>query len=244
MNNVKDTVLNKIKEGEVAMRPRWHFVFKGGLALVGIGVLALWLIYLVSFIMFALATSGVIMIPAFGFQGLVGFLLALPWLLILVAAVFIVLLEILVNKYSFGYRKPLLYTLFGVVGFTVVGTFLVSQTGLHDVAMQRSVESRLPVVGSMYKGYGIKPNEQVHIGEIVLVSENGFVIDERLHGELAVLVTESTRKPKEIAFRVGDRVIVFGNRLENEIEAFGIKHFSGKTFRPAPRKDGDLPMRE
>ena len=133
MNNVKDTVLNKIKEGEVAMRPRWHFVFKGGLALVGIGVLALWLIYLVSFIMFALATSGVIMIPAFGFQGLVGFLLALPWLLILVAAVFIVLLEILVNKYSFGYRKPLLYTLFGVVGFTVVGTFLVSQTGLHDV---------------------------------------------------------------------------------------------------------------
>jgi hypothetical protein len=244
MNNVKDTVLDKIKEGEVAMRPRWHFVLKGFLLLVGMGVLALWLIYLVSFIVFALVTSGVIVIPFFGFQGLVGFLLALPWLLILVAAVFIVLLEILVNKYSFGYRKPLLYTLFGVVGFTVIGTFLVSQSGIHDLAMQRSVESRLPLVGGMYKGYGIKPNEQVHIGEILAVNDNGFVIDERMNGQLNVVFTESTRKPPELVFKVGDKVIVFGSRLEDEIEAFGVKHFSGKTFRPVERIEGGLPRGE
>ncbi len=235
MNNVKETVLNKIKHGDVAMRPRWHFVLKSFLAIVGICILTLWLVYLVSFIVFALATSGIIMIPAFGFQGLVEFLFALPWLLILIAAVFILLLEVLVNRYSFGYRKPLMYTLFGIVGFTILGTFIVSQTGLHDLVMQRSVESRLPIVGGVYKGYGITPNERINIGEIEIINENGFLLDERVKGELSVIVTESTKKPNNFVFQVGDQVIVYGPITNNEIQAFGVKPFLRKMFRPIER---------
>lgn len=235
MNNVKDTVLNKIKNGEVAMRPRWHFVLKSALALIGMFIITLWLIYLVSFIVFALVASGVVIIPTFGFNGLVEFLLALPWLLILVATMFVILLEILVNKYSFGYRKPLLYTLFGVIGLTVFGTFIVSISGIHNMAMQRSIESRLPLVGGVYRGYGIPLHENIHIGEIESINERGFILDERAKGRLLIVVKDSTKKPRGAIFRIGDHVIVYGHGQAGEIEAIGVRYFLGKIFKPIDR---------
>jgi len=237
MNNVKDSVLNKIKQGEVAMRPRWHFMLKGVLALSGICILTLWLIYLLSFVVFALVTSGVIMIPAFGVRGVVEVWSALRWGLIFIAAVFIILLEILVNRYSFGYRKPLLYTLFAIISFTIVGTFVVSKTGIHELAMQRSVESRLPVMGHFYKGYGLPPHERISVGEILLINKNGFVLNERVEGRLNVTINDYTKVPTGAAFGVGDQVVVFGLRQEDEIEAWGVKPFYGKMFRPSERTE-------
>ena len=240
MNNVKESVLHKIKQGEVSMRPRWYFVLKSFLVLAGMCILGLWLIYLVSFIIFALVTSGVIIIPIFGIQGLIEFLFALPWLLIVIAILFVVLLEILVNRYSFGYRKPLLYTLFTIIGLTVMGTFLVSQSGIHDMAMQRSVERQLPIFGEMYKGYGIPPNERIHIGEIIVMNDKGFILDERIKGKLNIILNNQTQQPKGTIFNVGDHVIVFGPRQADEVQAFGVKYFLGKMFRPIEKFENKI----
>src|SRR5262245_42216017 len=107
---VKHTVLDAIKAGQVHMKPRWHFVLRGILLVLESILLALSLRYLASFIMFIVYRSGVWFTPGFGFRGLRVFLLSIPWLLILVSVAFLVLLELLVKRYAFAYKKPLAYS--------------------------------------------------------------------------------------------------------------------------------------
>jgi len=52
-SSIKDAVLEKIRRGEVHMRPRWQFVLKGVLVALGAVLVALALLYLVSFVFFA-----------------------------------------------------------------------------------------------------------------------------------------------------------------------------------------------
>lgn len=233
MNDLKTTILDKIHTGEVAMRPRWHFVLKGALLFLGVLILALWLVYLESFIVFTLSSSGVILIPAFGLNELLVFLFALPWLLIAATVVFVVVLEILVQQYSFGYRKPLVYTVLGILGVTAIGTVILVQTPVHDLAMQRARENRLPLIGPMYTGYGINPRENIHVGEVLEITNNGFRMNERARGVLVVVFDARTKTPppgKEI--KVGDYVMVLGTLRGDIVTAKGVMHFMGKMFTP------------
>ena len=137
-NTLQETLLAKIKEGQMVMRPRWHFVLKAVLGILGMIILAMAALYLISFILFALREAGLLFIPGFGFHGVGVFLFSLPWILILVSLIFIFLLELLVKRYAFGYRKPLLYSLFGVLGLVVLGSILSYhfRTGIQIVERQ------------------------------------------------------------------------------------------------------------
>src|SRR3989344_577393 len=95
-NSIKDAVLAKIKSGQAKMKPRWHFVLKDALFAMGSVIVALTLLYLLSFVIFVLHRNGAWFAPSLGLRGAREFFFALPWLLILTMAVFAGILEILV----------------------------------------------------------------------------------------------------------------------------------------------------
>src|SRR3989344_3614541 len=115
IRSIKEEVIARIKRGETIMRPRWHFVLRAMLYALGVLIAALALVYLASFIMFVLRETGLLFVPSFGFRGVGVFLFSLPWFLILLSLVFVFVLEVLVRRYAFAYRKPLLYSVFGIV---------------------------------------------------------------------------------------------------------------------------------
>lgn len=231
MNDVKNKVLDQIKGGKVAMRPRWHFVLKGALVLVGMCILILGLVYLESFIMFVLIGTGLGFIPAFGLAGLVTFLLSAPWLLIILAILFVLILEYLVCNYSFGYRKPLLYTVLGIVGFSVLGAFLVSESGLHYQAMERAKDSRLPIVGGMYRDYGLAPHKEVHLGVFSTSTERGFILLSRTGDDLEVVINSSTKVPSANFLLPGQRLLILGFEEGGEVIAKGIRPFYNEEIK-------------
>ena len=148
MNNlnhdlIKDKVLAKIESGEAYMKPRWHFILKTVLWLSGTVIVALLLIFVASLTLFSLRQTGVLFIPAFGFRGIGAFLLSLPWILIVFAVVFIIVLEILVKRYTFAYRRPLLYSILGILFFVIIGSILISITHFHQ-GLYRSVREGSP----------------------------------------------------------------------------------------------------
>src|SRR3989339_1207086 len=99
-------VLDKVQRGEVKMKPKTYFVSRT----VGVIFLALLtaflVLFLASFIFFNLRASGAWFLPQFGFSTIGIFFKSLPWLLILIALILIVVLEILVKRFSFAYRRP------------------------------------------------------------------------------------------------------------------------------------------
>jgi hypothetical protein len=227
MNNDKnkslgDNILNAIKKGEVKMRPKWHFILRGVLLGIGTALVVLTLLYIASFILFVLHQTGVWFLPSFGFQGLGLLFFSLPWILILIAAIFIFILELLVRQYSFAYRRPLLYSALGVIFLVLIGGFILAQTDLHPHFYRDARARRLPFGGELYRGYGSKPPRDIHPCMITEMTESEFKCQEPDDDIVTITITPDTTFPGGTDFMVNDKVLVIGPRQGNTITAHGI----------------------
>ncbi len=222
--NIGGQVLEAIKHGKIKMRPRWHFVLKGVLLILGIILAFLFLLYLVSFMLFTMQQGGGWFAPVFGMRGWLLFLRSLPLLLMLVAGIFIVVLEMLVRKYSFAYRKPLLYSISAVLLLVLLGSAFVAP--MHRGLFQSAQENKLPMMGVFYKNFGPpQRSKEVHRGEVIGKSlDGGLQMQDVFGGTSTVVVYPETRLPYGADFEMGDTIVVFGKKDgTGAIRAFGIR---------------------
>jgi len=229
---LREQVLAKIKSGSVKMKPRFSFILRALLLISGLVIAALLVLYLISFVFFMLRSNGTWLAPVFGLRGLGLFMTSLPWLLLLVIGLFVVVLEILVRHFSFGYRRPLLYSVFGilfVLGFT---GFIVAQTPLHEGLWERAENERLPLAGTLYKGLRQEMPEDLFQGIVLTLTEQGFHMQSIEEEILLVEINEHTRLPFGSEFIPGDMVMVIGELEEERIEAFGIRKMNHSLPRP------------
>ncbi|PJE76134.1 hypothetical protein COV04_01225 [Candidatus Uhrbacteria bacterium CG10_big_fil_rev_8_21_14_0_10_48_11] len=235
-NSIKlsQRILDKITQGEVTMRPRWHFVLKSGLLLTGIALLVLTIIFIVSLGFFVLHLSGVWFVPAFGWGGLGTFLRSLPWLLIGTALVFVGLLETLVSYYPFAYRRPLFFSAIGVVALVLVGGFFLAQTPIHRQLLLSAERGELPVGGDIYLGFGGQRFADVHRGVVTVVADEQFDMQTHNGGTIHVTVTPQTRFPFGLALETGDSVVVFGPLVQDSVQALGIGRIDSDGIQPQP----------
>ncbi len=219
---IKERVLEAIKSGNTHMRPKWHFILYGALFVIGGIILLLVILYLASFIVFTVRHTGVVFAPRFGSRGLFVFLRSLPWLLILLSLFFIVILEVLVRRYSFAYRKPLLYSIFAIVLIVVVGG--VSAESLHRPIFRAAGEDRLPFGGRFYQHFGMPHFHDIHRGTVGKLTDNGFTLkEEEYEATSTVFINDRTRMPPGIDIKEGDTVVVFGDSDNGEIQSYGIQ---------------------
>jgi len=228
MNNHEETlqsvVMNKIHAGGVHMRPRWQFVFISALYLLGALITLLAILYLASLSVFLLRDSGVWFAPTFGARGWFALAHSLPVYMILFVVLFVLLLQFLVRRYAFVYKRPLLASLATIVLVVLVGGFFISQTSLHhDIAQYARGVGAPPPLGALY---GRPPHPDGFFpGTIVATSSTGFVIkDPDGDRTLTVMIDRHTQLPDADDFQVGSRVLVIGDQMASDtIKAFGVK---------------------
>ncbi len=239
--SIKNSVLEKIKSGQAAMKPKWHFVLKAVLVGIGIIIFILLTLFVISLIIFILHDNGTWFVPAFGMRGIGRFIVSVPWLLVLACVAFIGLLEILVRKYSFAYRKPFLYSIIGIILFVSVGGIGVFATHMHDRFSRLAMERRLPFAGPMYQRFRAQRPIDVYPGTVRETTENGFLIENESNETFRVVVTHATRFPFGSEIVVGDDIVVMGDLKDGVIYAFGIRKIDDKLpFLPSP---GQVEMR-
>jgi hypothetical protein len=221
---IEHDVLTAIASGRVKMRPRWKFILEATLLGVGAILVFLILLYLVSFILFILHENGAWFVPDFGAPGWFALFRRLPWILIGFAALFIAILEVLVRRYSFAYQRPLLATVLWMVGIVLVGGAVISATRFHNILFAFARHNTLPVIGGMYRQFGMPGFDDIHRGEILTMASGTFVIQFDDGDTSTVLVMPDTRLPLGEAFQIGNTVVVFGPENFNRvIPAFGIQ---------------------
>jgi len=137
-------IIDKIKKGEIKMKPKAHFVLRTLLIVLGTSVGFLFALYLTSFILFSMQAV----------CGLMPILISLPWLLIFLSVALIIVLEILTKQFSFVYRRPVLYIVLVIIISVLFGSFVVNKTKVHPFLFDRAEKHRLPIMGPMYRGYG------------------------------------------------------------------------------------------
>lgn len=132
----KDEILEKIKEEQVTMKPRWHFVMRGILAALLVGAIMVVALFHVSFALFAFHRPHPPLLGIF-----------LP---ILVAVVCILLLEVLVQRYQFAYSRPLLYTVVVLIIIFLLTSFAVERTHFHERIYDHDHHHPVPIIGPWY----------------------------------------------------------------------------------------------
>lgn len=230
-NSIQQNVLKAISAGKVKMRPKWIFVFHTALLVVGTILIALTVLYLASLIIFILRQTGVLHVPGFGLHGINTFFASAPWILILIAIVFIILLQVLIKKYSFGYGRPLLYSAFGIILLVVVGGLLVEKTSVHRQLFMRAENHNLPMAGGLYRLFGERDHDGITIGAIIEFRDPDFTISTQGGEVVMVDVTPQTKSFPGMILNVGKIVEVFGGRHDNLVTAEGIREFDGQ-MRP------------
>jgi hypothetical protein len=222
--SIKNEIISAINGGHIKMRPRWHFVLRGALAVVGGAIIGLLLLFLVSMIIFVLRQTGAGFAPAFGPRGWFIFFRSLPWLLIVFSLIFIALLELLARQYSFAYRRPLLYSAVGIIVLVVSGGFLVAGTSLHGHISKYVQDHHLPIGEGLYRGIRQAQFENIYPGIIVATTTDGLTLHGRRGDILTIIVTPETRIANEDRFMTNQPIVVFGERITSgTIRAFGIR---------------------
>jgi len=113
---------------------------KAVLIISGAFVIASVTLFLISFISFALKSNGVLVLPIFG--------------LIIVAIILIAILEALFKHFSFTYRRPVLYSIIGILIVVLLSALIIDRTPFHRGLFNRAREGRLPIFGPAYRRFG------------------------------------------------------------------------------------------
>jgi hypothetical protein len=236
--SVLSVLSDKIKSGQIHMRPRFYFVLKTILIVFGAVLACLLILFLVSFIAFSLHANGLWLLPGFGFRGLGLFFNYLPWILILMALALIVILEVLAERFSFVWRRPIIYSLLAIILVVFLGSFLINRTPLHPGLLLRAREGNLPLGGPIYRGFSTPEFRGFHVGVVSEIREDGFII-KRPDGQLlTIIVNADTQFPSGKDIKVGDTIAVMGERQDDSVLAMAVRRIEGEFYmferRPGP----------
>jgi hypothetical protein len=219
-NGESDRVVDVIKKTNTRMRPRWYFMAQTGLIIIAATLLFLLILYVVSFIIFALHQDGAWFAAALGPSGWSLFFTTLPWGLLLFSLILLLLLASLLKRYTFVYHQPVFYLLITFIVIITLGGFFVAATSLH-AGLSQYAENNIPVLGNIYE-YETALPANVHRGEIVAFTNEGFLIENEFGVTSTVTVATGTAFVGNL--NVGDIVLVFGPRQDDGmIVAFGIQ---------------------
>ncbi len=231
MNSVQQSVLERIKAGKVIPKPRWRFRLEAALFSVVAVIVGVGAIYLFSLIVFQLHISGLMLVPAFGIDGLWFFVVASPWILIGLSIAFLVLLAVLVQHYSFNYRRPFVTVIAAVVLFVVTSSMLLHAISIHEKVRVLAERYRVPGIVPFYNDAFTQRYPEVVIGEVMDRSATHLLVRDRQGGMHMVRI-----KPDAFlgdGIDTGDYVVVFGKSSgssEEEIDAVGIRSIKGERF--------------
>jgi hypothetical protein len=226
-------VMEKIKKGEIKMRPKLYFVL--GSLVLGVGLAAALGLaaFFINLVFFRLRMQGPLGYLRFGPMGRRMFLEIFPWRLLLVALVGVLGGIWLLKKYGEGYKKSLAAVLLMVLAMALALGWLADRAGINERLKQ------LPRTGGIYRMRFVA--EKWLVGEVTEVGEQQLKVMTPAGEDLTVKWDETTRLLTGADFKVGDKIQVLGKKQDGEFKAEAISRgglrWDGLERRPGPGMD-------
>lgn len=221
-NSIKEKLEKAIEQGKVKMIPKAYFTLKTTFLAVSFFTLFFIILFLTSFIAFAVRVRGIFLLPQFGFKGVIMFFISLPWLLILLAILLFFVLELLAKKFALVYRRLIIYSVLFFVLVAFVGALLIDRSNIHDRFFERARMGSLPLAGPVYRNFALCDDCSFHRGFIVEILEDGFMFEDIGRKVFEVTIGPQTKLKGNYQIILNDEVIVIGEIDDGIIEAIEI----------------------
>lgn len=222
--SIAESVMERISQKHVPQTSRAHFIVRKAATVIGLAFCLATLVFGMSLVLFSLRlTGGWFALKAEGVRFLPSLGL-LPLLLVVGLVLVGACAELLLRRFNFGYRRPLLYTGLLIALFTFAVGYGVTKTPLH-----RAVYSHLQSPGSKGPLAGLYPAQSPDMGRPFVVgiahdiTSEGFWLRTRGLDELRVLVAEETELPRERGITENDFVLVLGQVRAGGMHARSIR---------------------
>lgn len=219
LKNIKNAVIDRIRSGNIKKIPKIFFSLKSFLFFLAIVIVSAFSLFTISFIFFVLKISELWYLPVFGVRGVELLFGSFPWLLVMVALIFIAILETLVDRYSFVYRKPLLYSALAIIFIVIAVSLIINQTSLHERIYGEIKAGELSPMKPLYDKFAYPTSEDFHPGTVLEVKEGGFVLENRDKTSVFVKISESTKIRPGFKIYPGGRLLIIGQMKDGVIEA-------------------------
>lgn len=228
--NIKEEVLNKIKTGQIGMRSKFYFLVKLGFLFALVVLIFFVSVFLLSFIIFSLNVEGSLFLIRFGSKGLYNFLFVIPWYLLVIDILLLILLDMLLKSFRFGYKRPVIYLFAGTFFVVTLVSTLLDFTSFHYDAMKNSHIKKVPFLPNIYEDVSSiiqKPGSWK--GTVGKMDKNTFeftyIINREGETGFALVTAKEGVKISDY-LKEGDLVFVAGNMTSDHITAYGIKKLS------------------
>jgi len=228
--DIQKKILEKIKAGEIAKRPRLFFVLQV-IVLIALAALTFALSLLVlSFIIFSIHESGEQLLLGFGQQGVLTFFALFPWLTLALVIVLLVTLEWLLRNFRAGYRIPVLQIFLVLLVIAAAGSLLINFTPLHTSLLDLADHDSLPLMGGMYEEVHDPHVQQgVFRGDVTAIATSTFTCahNDRDHDtDDGSWVVQPPPQFDMHTLHLGERVYVAGSwGQDGLIYAYGVHPF-------------------
>lgn len=219
---LKEKILNAIKSGRITMQPRWHFVLKAVLAVAGAFLVLLALLYLSSLVIFSLHRTGAWFAPQFGSRGWFALFRSLPIFILILLLLVVGVLEVLVRRYAFAHRKPLLASALLIVAVAFLGGLALAPWH-RGVEMREKFDRPSSPLGRVYRSVGIPHPPDIRRGIVCAIDGNRLLLEDWNGATTTIIMPPSSSHMVSEFPSVGDEMVVLGDLRENVLRAFGIR---------------------
>ena len=229
--HIKDSVLEKIRNEKVQMHSKVYFVCRVSVLFLATLGLLITSSLLISYIIFSITISDRLFLLGFGNQGIQAFLKLFPWHLVVLEVVLIIILEQIVRKFRWAYRRPLIWILLGIGIVSSICSLIITSSAFHERLFIQSTQ--LGPLKNLYQDIQ-KPSGKRDIfhGQIVDIKGYTFIITDLDHSPSHTLETIKVHIAKTTKvfndLRIGDLVFVAGELNNGEITAYGIRKWQPK----------------
>ena len=249
LNSLKNKILERIASGKVNMKPRWYFVLRLLVTIALLAALGALAVFLCSFIFFILPANGSWFLHDFGAPGWLHFFRLFPYLPAGILAASIILLGLILERFSFAYHRHIIYLGLATLVVVLAGSFILAKTPMHRAFYQQSKKSPFPVVGDFYRGYGRMRSNNVYLGTVNNIATSSFQIETEKGEPLIIMMDERTNCPFGCNFELDDTVMIMGERFDNSVNALGVRKikddegfFGPPDWPRPPRRCSDKTM--
>ncbi len=214
-SDLGNVVMERIKSGQVKMRPRIHFVAGSlfiGAGLAGVIVLAVFFVNVASYKLRTLGPFGYLW---FGEYGIRPFLATFPWAAFVVAICGLVIGISLLRRYDISYKKSFVGLILGLIAVVLTAGWLMDLTGINE----RFV--RFGHMRGLYQEQFV--GSDWIAGEVIAAESNQLQIETPNGDQATIEWNDRTLLPFGSDFKVGDKIRAVGKwSSDTTFEAVGI----------------------
>ncbi len=224
MTELRSKILDIVSKENIKMIPRWKFVLYSVLTVVGLFFIFFLAVFTGSLVLFVLSKYGFLDIPFFDFLKTLHALSAIPLLLLFTTLLLLVVIEIISRSYTFTFRRPLGITLLAITSCTVIASYAVSQTPIHEVIRNYARDHNIDMMKRAYdrpRPFARGADMAVLRGVVTEIGTSTISI--RTFDGVIRTVYSSTTNPMFKKFELGADVVAFGKMLEDDFEIDRIK---------------------